>query len=112
MKYLRPIIAIIGFIALAICTIFAGIVWLCLRALTGEAPEVFPIIRSAGPTADADEIERGLDELAIQSAIRDQSNHRDRRRNVPLTHRTTIDGRSVLGRSISMDDIAEAGESF
>lgn len=112
MKYLRPIIAIIGFVALAICTIFAGIVWLCLRALTGEAPDIYPIIRSAGPTADAAEIEAGLDEIALQTAIRDQSNHRDRRRNVPLTHRTTIDGRSVLGRSISMDDIAEAGESF
>lgn len=100
MKYLRPIIAIIGFVALAICTIFAGIVWLCLRALTGEAPDIYPIIRSAGPTADAAEIEAGLDEIALQTAIRDQSNHRGGR----LTHR--IDGRSVLGRSISMDDIA------
>ena len=106
MKYLRPIIAIIGFVALTICTIFAGIVWLCLRALTGEAPDIYPIIRSAGPTADAAEIEAGLDEIALQTAILDQSNHRGGR----LTHR--IDGRSVLGRSISMDDIAEAGESF
>lgn len=108
MKYLRPIIAIIGFVALAICTIFAGIVWLCLRALTGEAPDIYPIIRSAGPTADTEEIEAGLDELAIQSAIAQGSNHRD----VPATLRTTLNGRSVLGRSISMDDIAEAGESF
>lgn len=110
MKYLRPIIAVIGFIALAICTIFAGVVWLCLRALTGEAPEVFPIIRHAGQKAEWDSIEDGLDALAVESfnrsAIRDQSNHRGGR----LTHR--IDGRSVLGRSVSMDDIAEAGESF
>lgn len=112
MKYLRPIIAIIGFIALTICTVSAGVVWLCLRALTGEAPEVFPIIRHAGQKAEWDSIEDGLDALAVESFNRSAISNPDNHRGVPLTHRSTIDGRSVLGRSVSMDDLAEAGESF
>ena len=94
---LRAFAAVIGFLALALAALAGAILWVCLRYITGEAPDIFPIIRRSATTTPEQRSEPEPPSLPTVGA------HRARARGAGLS--TQAGGRTMLGRSIAMEDV-------